>query len=129
MQTSAPGIFGAGDVTNRDQLVYMAAYGARLAAQNAVLGGEGRYDNSAMAWVVFAGPQVAGVGPSEALARAAGIEVKTSVLALDQVAHALAARDTRGLIKLVAERASDRLLGGQIIARKAPTRSRRWQWC
>ena len=116
MRTSAPGVYAAGDVTDRDQFVYMAAYGAKLAAQNAVLEGDGRYDNSAMPWVVFTDPQVAGVGLSEAQATAAGYEVKTSVVPLDQVPRALAARDTRGLIKLVADRATDRLLGGTIIA-------------
>ncbi len=116
MQTSAPGIYAAGDVTDRDQFVYMAAYGAKLAAQNAVLGGDGRYDNAAMPWVVFTDPQVAGVGLSAAQAEAAGFDVKTSVLPLDQVPRALAARDTRGLIKLVADKATDKLLGGTIIA-------------
>lgn len=116
MQTSASGIYAAGDVTNRDQFVYMAAYGAKLAAQNAVLGADNRYDNAAMPWVVFTDPQVAGVGLSEAAAKDAGFDVKTSVVPLDQVPRALAARDTRGLIKLVADRATDRLLGGQIIA-------------
>ncbi len=116
MLTSKPGIYAAGDVTGRDQFVYMAAYGAKLAARNAVLGQNDRYDNAAMPWVVFTDPQVAGVGLSEAGAIAAGYEVKTSVLALDQVPRALAARDTRGLIKLVADKKTDRLLGGQIVA-------------
>src|SRR3546814_539110 len=41
---------------------------------------------------------------------------KVSLLPLDAVPRALAARDTRGLVKLVADKASDRLLGGQIMA-------------
>ena len=116
MQTTVPGIYAAGDVTDRDQFVYMAAYGAKLAAKNAVLGDDQRYDNSVMPWVVFSDPQVAGVGLSEQQARDAGFDVKTSVVPLDQVPRALAARDTRGLIKLVADKATDKLLGGQIIA-------------
>ena len=116
MQTSVPGIYAAGDVTDRDQFVYMAAYGAKLAVKNAVLGEDNRYDNAAMPWVVFSDPQVAGVGFSEAQARDAGFDVKTSIVPLDQVPRALAARDTRGLIKLVADRKTDRLLGGQVIA-------------
>lgn len=115
MQTSRPGVYAAGDVTNRDQFVYMAAYGAKLAARNA-FGGADRYDNGAMPWVVFTDPQVAGVGLSEAQAIAAGHEVKISVLGLDNVPRALAARDTRGLIKLVADARTDRLLGGVIAA-------------
>jgi mercuric reductase len=116
MQTSCPGIYAAGDVTDRDHFVYMAAYGAKIATRNAVADGNERYDNSTMPWVVFTDPQVAGVGLSEQQARDAGHDVKTSVLPLDQVPRAQAARDTRGLIKLVADRDTDRLLGGQIVA-------------
>ena len=115
-ETSAPGIYAAGDVTGRDQFVYMAAYGAILAARNAVTGNQHRYDNTAMPAVVFSDPQVASVGLTEAAARAQGLEVKTSLLPLDAVPRALAARDTRGMIKLVADKTTDRLLGGQIMA-------------
>lgn len=116
MQTSRPGVYAAGDVTDRDQFVYMAAYGAKLAARNAVLGGNETYDNAAMPWVVFTDPQVAGTGLTEAQAIAAGHKVKTSILTLDNVPRALAARDTRGLIKLVADARTDQLLGGVIMA-------------
>lgn len=116
MRTSKPGIYAAGDATDRDQFVYMAAYGAKLAALNALNGDSLAYDNSAMPWVVFTDPQVAGVGLSEAAAKATGHAVKTSILPLDSVPRALAARDTRGLIKLVADASTDHLLGGQILA-------------
>ena len=116
MQTARPGIYAAGDVTNRDQFVYMAAYGAKLATRNAVLSGTERYDNATMPWVVFTDPQVAGVGLTEAEAVAVGNEVKTSVLSLGNVPRALVARDTRGVIKLVADAKTDRLLGGVIAA-------------
>jgi len=116
MRTSKSGVYAAGDVTGRDQFVYMAAYGAKLAARNALNGDGLVYDNASMPWVVFTDPQVAGVGFSEAQAIERGVDVKTSVVSLDQVPRALAARDTRGLIKLVADAKSDRLLGGQILA-------------
>ncbi|MFX7961217.1 FAD-dependent oxidoreductase, partial [Acinetobacter baumannii] len=45
MRTSKPGIYAAGDVTGKDQFVYMAAYGAKLAAKNALNGDSLRYDN------------------------------------------------------------------------------------
>jgi mercuric reductase len=116
MRTSKLGVYAAGDVTNRDQFVYMAAYGAKLAARNALQGDVLAYDNASMPWVVFTDPQVAGVGITEAQAVAAGHEVKVSIVPLEQAPRALAARDTRGLIKLVADAHSDRLLGGQILA-------------
>lgn len=116
MRTSRPGVYAAGDVTNRDAFVYMAAHGAKVAAHNALNGDESTYDNRAMPWVVFTDPQVAGVGLTEAAGQAAGHEVKTSIVSLDQVPRALAARDTRGLIKLVLDARTDVLLGGQILA-------------
>lgn len=116
LRTTKPGTYAAGDVTGRDQFVYMAAYGAKLAALNALNGDSLAYSNAAMPWVVFTDPQVAGVGLTERQATDQGFEVKTSVVRLQQVPRALAARDTRGLIKLVADAKTDRLLGGQILA-------------
>ncbi|WP_337847921.1 mercury(II) reductase [Sphingomonas sp.] len=116
MRTSKGDIYAAGDVTNRDQFVYMAAYGAKLAARNALSGDHLAYDNEAMPWVVFTDPQAAGVGLTVAAAMERGFAVKTSMISLDQVPRALAARDTRGLVKLVADADSGLLLGGQILA-------------
>jgi mercury(II) reductase len=116
MRTSKAGVYAAGDVTGRDQFVYMAAYGARIAAENALNGNSKRYDATAMPAVVFTDPQVASVGLTEAAARGRGLKVKTSTLKLSYVPRALAARDTRGLIKLVAEANSGKLLGAHILA-------------
>jgi mercury(II) reductase len=116
MRTTKPGVYAAGDVTGRDEFVYMAAYGARIAAENALNGDGKRYDATAMPAVVFTDPQVASVGLTEAKARRRGLEVQASIVPLEYVPRALAARDTRGLIKLVAEAGSGRLLGAHILA-------------
>ncbi len=116
MRTSKPGVYAAGDVTGHDMFVYMAAYGAKIAAENALNGDARRYDATAMPSVVFTDPQVASVGLTEADARKQGLDVRTSILPLAHVARAIAARDTRGLIKLVADRDSGRLLGAHILA-------------
>lgn len=116
MQTSQPGIYAAGDVTGRDQFVYMAAYGAKIAANNALNGDNRKYDNRAMPTVAFTDPQAASVGFTEARAKAAGYDVCTSLLPLKYLPRALAARDTRGIIKLVAEAENKRLLGAHILA-------------
>jgi len=119
MRTSRPGIYAAGDVTGRAQFVYMAAYGAKLAARNALNGDSLVYDNTTMPWVVFTDPQVAGVGLSERQAIQQGFDVKTSVVSLDQVSRALAARDTRGQAVCSARRSSHP---------RAPIVSRPWRW-
>lgn len=66
--------------------------------------------------VVFTDPQVATVGMTEASAVAAGHDVVTSLLPLEHVPRALAARDTRALIKLIADKTTKRLLGAHILA-------------
>jgi mercuric reductase len=116
MRTSKPGFYAAGDVTGRHQFVYMASYGARIAAENALNGDRRRYDATAMPAVVFTDPQVASVGLTETAALDQGLRVKTSTLDLAAVPRALAARDTRGLIKLVAEVTSGKLLGAHVLA-------------
>lgn len=116
MRSTRDGIYAAGDVTGQDQFVYMAAYGAKIAAKNAVNGNSLSYDNSVMPAVVFTDPQVASVGLTEVQAKAQGIDVRTSVLTLDNVPRALAARDTRGLIKLIADGKTKKLIGAHILA-------------
>jgi mercuric reductase len=119
LRTTNPDIYAAGDVTGRDMYVYMAAYGAKLAARNALNGDTEKYDATAMPEVTFTDPQVASVGLTEQDARDRGMDVKTSVLGLEHVPRALVARDTRGLIKLVADGATDRLIGAHMIAPEA----------
>lgn len=116
LRSTNPKIYAAGDVTGEHQFVYMAAYGARVATENALNGDSRVYDASAMPSVVFTDPQVASVGMTEADARTERREVQTSTLPLSAVPRALAARDTRGLMKLVADKANGRLLGAHILA-------------
>ena len=118
LETSAPGIYSAGDCTNQPQFVYVAAAGGTRAAIN-MLGGETSLNLSAMPAVVFTDPQVATVGLSEAEAHHEGIETDSRVLTLDNVPRALVNFDTRGFIKVVAEAGSGRLLGVQAVASEA----------
>ena len=119
MQTSNPDVYAVGDVTGRDLFVYMAAYGGKLAAGNALNGNRTKYDNSTMPAVVFTDPQVAMVGLTEAQAKAKGYDVKTSTVTLDNVPRFIASREAEGLIKLVADKATDKLFGATILAPEA----------
>ncbi len=116
METSNPNIYAVGDVTNRPKFVYVAAAAGGIAAANA-LAAEGKSLNlQFMPEVIFTDPQVAGVGLTEAAAEAQGYDVKVSTLPLAYVSRALAARETRGLIKLVADRNTNQLLGAHVLA-------------
>jgi len=119
LQTINPDIYAAGDVIGDPMYVYVAAYGGGLAAENALTGVGRVYDLTPLPHVIFTDPQVASVGLTEAQARERGWQVKMAVLSLKDVPRALAARDTRGLIKLIADAETDRLLGAHVLAAEA----------
>ena len=116
LRTDNPFVYAAGDVTGQDMFVYVAAYAGGLAAENALNGLSAPLDTSYIPCITFTDPQVASAGLTEAQAVEQGYNVKVSTLAMSHVPRALAARDTRGLIKLVADADSDRLLGAHILA-------------
>jgi len=119
LQTSNPKVYAAGDVTTMPKFVYVAAAAGGIAADNALNGNQQALDLSVLPQVIFTDPQVATVGLTEARAKAEGYDVKVANLPLEHVPRALAARDTRGFVKLVADRKSDRLLGAHILAAEA----------
>lgn len=116
LQTAAPTIYGAGDVIGDPAFVYTAAREGQLAAENALDGTTHDRRAAPLPWVIFTDPQVAGVGLGERSAAGQGVTVDVSKLPLDQVPRARAARDTRGFIKLLRERDTDRLVGARIVA-------------
>ena len=118
MRTSGAGIFAAGDCADQPHYVYVAAAAGTRAAIN-MTGGEVELDLGAMPAVIFTDPQVATVGMSESQARAAGIDAQSRTLGLENVPRALVNFDTRGFIKVVAERGSGRLLGVQAVSPEA----------
>ncbi|MBI5606474.1 MAG: mercury(II) reductase [Deltaproteobacteria bacterium] len=116
LKTSVSNIYGAGDVIGDPMFVYTAAYEGALAAENALSGSLKVRDYSILPWVIFTDPQVAGVGLDEAQARQQGIDAEAASLPLSQVPRSLAAHDTRGFIKLIRDRQTDRLIGARILA-------------
>ncbi len=118
LQTVNPRVYAAGDVAGDPMFVYVAAYGGATAAENALEGNTRRYDLAAVPRVTFTDPAAASVGLTEEQAAERGSPLVTT-LPLEYVPRALAARDTRGLIKLVADRESRRLLGAHILAAEA----------
>lgn len=116
LQTDNPSVYAAGDVTGRDMFVYTAAYAGGLAAENALTSAGHVYDSSYIPRITFTDPQVASAGLTEAQAREQGYEVQVSNLPMTHVPRALAARDTRGLIKLVVDSRTHHLLGAHVLA-------------
>jgi mercuric reductase len=116
LASSVAGVFAAGDVIGEPMFVYTAAYEGALAAENALKGVGRPRDYTALPWVVFTDPQVAGVGSNEIEAHQSGIPAESVTLPLSQVPRAIAARDTRGFIQLIRNRENDLLIGARILA-------------
>ena len=119
LQTSNPDIYAAGDCIGEPMYVYVAAYAGGIAAENALRGVGRVYDLTALPAVTFTDPQIATVGFTERQARERGLLVKSLRLDLSNVPRAVASRDTRGLIKLVAAEDTGRLLGAHVLAADA----------
>ena len=119
LETSNPTIYATGDVTTNPEYVYVAAAGGALAARNALEGNSKPLDLSALPGVIFTDPQIATVGLTETGARSQGYQVSAQTLPLEYVPRAQAARDTRGLIKMVIDDATGRILGVHVLAAEA----------
>lgn len=118
-QTSNERIYAAGDVTLGPQFVYVASYEGGIAADNAVGGLQRRIDLTVVPGVTFTNPAFATVGLTERQATEMGQEVVTSVLPLEAVPRALANHETTGVIKLVADRNTRKVLGVHVVAEQA----------
>jgi mercuric reductase len=122
LRTTAKNIFAVGDCTQLPQYVYVAAAAGNKAATNMLAkhtDEESSLDLSIVPAVTFTDPQVATVGLSAKQAKELGYEAETRTLTLDNVPRALANFDTRGFIKLVADKKTKRILGSQIVASEA----------
>ncbi|EGX61109.1 MULTISPECIES: mercury(II) reductase [Streptomyces] len=109
-------IWAAGDVAGGPQFVYVAAAQGTLAADNALAGAGRTLDYTALPRVTFTSPAIAAVGMTDAQVAEAGLRCDCRTLPLQHVPRALANRDTRGLVKLVADADTGRVLGVHVIA-------------
>ena len=71
---------------------------------------------SAVPWVIFTSPAVAGVGLDLSEARSKGIEADASSLPLRLLPRALVQQDTRGFVTLIRDQSDDRIVGARVLA-------------
>ncbi len=124
LRTTVPHIWAAGDVIGTGQESQMATpVGARdggIVAHNA-LSGESprRVDHRVIPRAVFTDPQIGVVGMTDEEAVAAGHSCWCNTLPLELVPRAGAIRDTRGVIKMVADAETDEVLGVSMLGAQA----------
>ncbi|HMM46546.1 MAG TPA: FAD-dependent oxidoreductase [Thiobacillaceae bacterium] len=114
-RTSAPNIYAVGDVIGGYMLAHTAATQGRVAASN-LLGHASEYDQDRDCGVTFSRPQAGFVGLSVAQAKAKGIDAVEAKMPMSIDAKAMITGETEGLIKLVADKASGRIIGVHFLA-------------
>ncbi|SDJ91447.1 mercuric reductase [Lentzea albidocapillata subsp. violacea] len=119
LRTDNPRIWAAGDVTGHPQFVYVAGAHGTLVADNAFDHAARTLDYHHLPRVTFTSPAIASAGLTDAQAVEQGHVCECRVLPLEYVPRALVNRDTVGLIKLVADRDTGRLLGAHVVAEGA----------
>ncbi len=119
LRSANPRIWAAGDVTGAAQFVYVAGAHGTMVVDNAFAGAGRTVDYTHLPRVTFTTPNLAAVGLTDAQAVAAGVECTCRVLPLAHVPRAIVTRDARGVIKIVAEAATGRVVGIHIAAPNA----------
>jgi pyruvate/2-oxoglutarate dehydrogenase complex dihydrolipoamide dehydrogenase (E3) component len=119
LRTSAPGIYAAGDVTGRMMLVPQAIHQGFAAATNALSGNTTAEPGNAVAPMgSFTDPEYAQVGLTERRACERGDAVAVTVRC-DSATRAIIDGQTEGFCKLIADRASGRIIGCHMVGERA----------
>jgi len=114
LETSVPGIYAIGDVTGVSLLAHVASMQGLVAAAN-VTGGDARMDYSAIPNCIYTDPEIASVGLSEPTAKEQGRAVKVGRFNFAALGKAMCIGEIAGLVKVVADAQTDRVLGVGIV--------------
>ena len=117
-QTNVPGIYAIGDVIAGPMLAHKAEQEA-VAAVERMAGKAGRVNYDTIPWVIYTAPEVAAVGLTEAEAKEKGHEVSVGAFPFQANGRAVAGAHADGLAKVIADKATDRVLGTQILSANA----------
>ena len=117
-QTNVPGIYAIGDVIAGPMLAHKAEQEA-VAAVERMAGKAGRVNYDTIPWVIYTAPEVAAVGLTEAEAKEKGHEVSVGAFPFQANGRAVAGAHSDGLAMVIADKATDRVLGAQILSANA----------
>jgi dihydrolipoamide dehydrogenase len=113
-QTSIPGIYAIGDVVRGPMLAHKAE-DEGVAVAEIIAGQAGHVNYDVIPSVVYTQPEVASVGKTEEELKAAGIAYKVGKFPFTANGRARAMLATDGFVKILADKDTDRVLGGHIV--------------
>ncbi|HEY3346580.1 MAG TPA: dihydrolipoyl dehydrogenase [Nitrospirota bacterium] len=115
METDVPGVYAIGDVVGGIMLAHVASTEGLTAVHNIMKGNTKKMDYSVVPAGIFTLPEIGSVGLREQDAQAKGIAVKTGHFQLRGLGKAQAMNELAGMVKVVADAATDKVLGVHIM--------------
>jgi dihydrolipoamide dehydrogenase len=113
-RTNLPNVWAIGDVVRGPMLAHKAEEEGVAVAER-IAGQHGHVDFNLVPWVIYTSPEIAWVGQSEQQLKAAGRAYKAGIFPFTANGRARALGDTTGLVKMLADAATDEILGVHIV--------------
>jgi dihydrolipoamide dehydrogenase len=113
-RTNLPGIWAVGDVVRGPMLAHRAEEEGVAVAER-IAGQHGHVDFNTVPWVIYTSPEIAWVGRTEQQLKAEGIAYRAGSFPFSANGRARALGDTTGFVKILADAATDRILGVHVI--------------
>ncbi len=114
MRTSVPGIYAIGDATDGPMLAHKAE-DEGMAAAESIAGQAGHVNYNVIPSVIYTHPEVASVGRTEQDLKSQGVEFKAGSFSFKGNGRAKATFASDGMVKILADAGSDRVLGCHIL--------------
>ena len=118
LQTSVPNIYAIGDVVRGAMLAHKAEEEGVFVAET-IAGQKPHMNYDLIPGVVYTWPEVAAVGKTEEQLKESGVEYKVGSFPIKALGRARASMDTAGIIKILADKTTDEVLGVHMVAPRA----------
>jgi dihydrolipoamide dehydrogenase len=116
LETNVAGIWALGDVKGGPAFTHISYNDFQIVYGNLVEGKKLSTENRLVPYAVFTDPQLGRVGLTEQEARSQGHKLKIGKIPMSYVARAIERDETAGLMKLIVDAGSDRILGAAILS-------------
>lgn len=116
--TSVPGVYAVGDVVRGPMLAHKASEEGIMVAER-IAGHKAQMNYDLIPGVIYTHPEIAWVGKNEQQLKAEGVEINVGTFPFAASGRAMAANDTGGLVKVIADAKTDRVLGVHVIGPSA----------
>jgi len=119
-ETSVPNIYAIGDVIKGPMLAHKAEEDG-VAAVEIINGEAGHVDYNLVPGIIYTSPEVAVIGQTEDNLKEQGIEYNKGVFPLSANSRAKAIGHTDGMVKILSDKSTDKILGAHMIGHEAGT--------